>query len=226
MLKVIDVEKKFGELRALSGVSFKVNKDECLGIIGPNGAGKTTLFNIISGFTKPDRGEVLFRGEKISGKKPSYLVKKGLVRTFQLIKVFRQMSVEENVLTAGGGIEELKAVGLHNKRYEKAQNLSHGELRRLSIALALSTKPKMLMLDEPFSGLSSIESKELERVILSLKGCGIPLVIIEHKLKELFNVVDRVIVLNYGKLIFEGLPEEVIKDKTVIEAYLGGNGVE
>ncbi len=224
MLEVVDLEKKFGELRVLKGVSFKVS-NECLGIIGPNGAGKTTLFNVISGFLKPDRGEVRFRGEKVSGKKPSYLVKKGLARTFQLIRVFKQMSVEENVLAAGGSIEELKAVGLERKRSEKACNLSQGELRRLSIALALSTNPKMLMLDEPFSGLSQAEGKELEKVIVSLRESGIPLVIIEHKLKELFSVADRVIVLNYGEIIFEGLPEEAVRDKAVIEAYLGGNGV-
>ncbi len=224
MLEVIDLEKKFGELRVLKGVSFKVS-NECLGIIGPNGAGKTTLFNVISGFLKPDGGEVRFRGEKVSGKKPSYLVKKGLARTFQLIRVFKQMSVEENVLAAGGSMEELKVVGLERKRSEKACNLSQGELRRLSIALALSTNPKMLMLDEPFSGLSQAEGKELERVIVSLRESGIPLVIIEHKLKELFSVVDRVIVLNYGEIIFEGLPEEAVRDKVVIEAYLGGNGI-
>ncbi len=224
MLEVIDLEKKFGELRVLKGVSFKVS-NECLGIIGPNGAGKTTLFNVISGFLKPDGGEVRFRGEKVSGKKPSYLVKKGLARTFQLIRVFKQMSVEENVLAAGGSMEELKVVGLERKRSEKACNLSQGELRRLSIALALSTNPKMLMLDEPFSGLSQAEGKELERVIVSLRESGIPLVIIEHKLKELFSVADRVIVLNYGEIIFEGLPEEAVRDKVVIEAYLGGNGI-
>ncbi len=225
MLEVESVEKKFGELVALNGVSFKVRKNECLGIMGPNGAGKTTLFNVISGFLKPDRGDVRFRGESIVGRKPSSLVRMGLVRTFQLIRVFRQMSVEENVIAAGGGIEELERVGLEKKRGWLASNLSQGELRRLSIALALAAKPKMLMLDEPFSGLSVSESRELERIIKSLRDEGIPLVVIEHKLKELFRIVDRLIVLNYGEVIFEGLPEEAVRDRTVIEAYLGGNGV-
>jgi branched-chain amino acid transport system ATP-binding protein len=225
ILEVRNVEKKFGELVALGGVSFEVGSNECLGIMGPNGAGKTTLFNIISGFIKPDRGEIKFRGENIVGKKPSKLAKMGLVRTFQLIKVFRQMSVEENVVAAGGSINELEKVGLEKKRDMPASNLSQGELRRLSVALALATKPKMLMLDEPFSGLSVAESKELEDVILSLKG-RIPLVVIEHKLKELFNVVDRLIVLNYGQIIFEGLPENAVKDRMVVEAYLGGNGFD
>lgn len=225
MLKVEGVEKKFGELVALNGVSFEVRKDECLGIMGPNGAGKTTLFNVISGFLRPDRGDVKFRGESIVGKKPSTLVRKGLVRTFQLIRVFRQMSVEENVVAAGGGIDELERVGLAEKRDWLASNLSQGELRRLSIALALAAKPRMLMLDEPFSGLSSSESRELEKIIKSLREDGIPLVVIEHKLKELFRIVDRLIVLNYGKVIFEGLPDEAVRDKTVIEAYLGGDGI-
>ena len=221
MLKVEGVEKKFGELVALNGVSFEVGRKECLGIMGPNGAGKTTLFNVISGFLRPDRGDVKFRGESIVGRKPSHLVKMGLVRTFQLIRVFRQMSVEENVVAAGGSGEELERVGLEKKRDFLASKLSQGELRRLSIALALAAKPKMLMLDEPFSGLSNSESRELESIIRSLKEDGIPLVVIEHKLKELFRIVDRLIVLNYGEVIFEGLPEEAVRDERVIEAYLG-----
>ena len=226
VLKVEGIEKKFGELVALNGVSFEVCNRECLGIMGPNGAGKTTLFNVISGFIKPDRGDIRFRGESIVGKKPSKLVKMGLVRTFQLIKVFKQMTVEENIVAAGGGMDELERVGLEKKKDITASGLSQGELRRLSVALALATKPKMLMLDEPFSGLSTAESRELENIIKSLKDDGIPLVVIEHKLKELFNVVDRLIVLNYGQVIFEGRPEDAVRDKAVVEAYLGGNGFE
>ena len=220
MLEVRDISKKFGELVALNGVSFKVNNG-CLGIIGPNGAGKTTLFNVISGFLKPDSGDVRFRGVSIVGKKPSSLVKMGLVRTFQLIKVFRHMSVEENILAADGDGDILKKVGLWEKRNMLASKLSQGELRKLSIGLALAAKPKLLMLDEPFSGLSNAESKELDGIIRELMDDGISLVVIEHKLKELFKLADRVIVLNFGEVIFEGSPEEAVRDKNVIEAYLG-----
>ncbi|AEA47933.1 ABC transporter ATP-binding protein [Archaeoglobus veneficus] len=224
MLKVDGVVKKFGELAALNGVSFEVGGDECLGIIGPNGAGKTTLFNVITGFIKPDRGDVRFRGASVVGKKPNSLVKMGLVRTFQLIKVFRHMSVEENILAADGDGDILKKVGLWEKRSMVASKLSQGELRRLSIGLALAAKPRLLMLDEPFSGLSPAESRDLDRIIRDLKEDGIPLVIIEHKLKELFNLADRVLVLNFGEVIFEGLPGEAVRNKRVIEAYLGKNG--
>ena len=220
MLEVRDVAKKFGELVALNGVSFKVDSG-CLGIIGPNGAGKTTLFDVISGFLRPDSGDVRFRGISIVGKKPSSLVKMGLVRTFQLIKVFKHMSVEENVLAADGDGDILKRVGLWEKRNLLACKLSQGELRKLSIGLALAAKPKLLMLDEPFSGLSSAESRELDGIIRELMDDGISLVIIEHKLKELFKLADRVIVLNFGEVIFEGSPEEAVRDKNVIEAYLG-----
>ncbi len=220
MLEVRGISKKFGEIVALNGVAFRAGEG-CLGIIGPNGAGKTTLFNIISGFTKPDSGDVRFKGVSIIGKRPSTLVRMGLVRTFQLIKVFRHMSVEENILAADGNSDVLEKIGLWKKRNILASKLSQGELRRLSIGIALATKPRLLMLDEPFSGLSKLESEELDEIIRELMNDGISLVIIEHKLKELFRLADRVIVLNFGQIIFEGSPEDAVRDKSVIEAYLG-----
>ncbi len=224
MLKVENVTKRFGEIRALNGVSFKVGDGEILGIIGPNGAGKTTLFSIISGFIKPDSGDVKLNGRSIVGKKPNQLVKMGLVRTFQIIKVFKHMTVEENVEVAnfnGKTSEILKSVGLWNKRSMLAKNLSQGELRRLSIGMALATDPKILLLDEPFSGLSPKEAEDLDGIIRTLNENGITQVIIEHKLKELFNLAERVLVLNFGKVIFEGLPDEAVKNEDVIRAYLG-----
>ncbi len=224
MLKVENVTKRFGEIRALNGVSFKVSDGEILGIIGPNGAGKTTLFSIISGFIKPDSGDVKLNGRSIVGKKPNQLVKMGLVRTFQIIKVFKHMTVEENVEVAnfnGKTSEILKSVGLWNKRSMLAKNLSQGELRRLSIGMALATDPKILLLDEPFSGLSPKEAEDLDGIIRTLNENGITQVIIEHKLKELFNLAERVLVLNFGKVIFEGLPDEAVKNEDVIRAYLG-----
>ncbi len=221
MLKVRNVHKKFGEVRVLEGVDLEVNSGEKLGIIGPNGAGKTTLFNIISGFLRPDQGEVKFRGKNVTGLKPSQLAKMGVVRTFQIVKVFSNMTVEQNMLTVSSELEYLRDFGLWEKRDEVAANLSYGELRKLSIALALASSPKLLLLDEPFSGLSPKEARELAGIIERINHNGHSIAIIEHRLKDLFNVAEKVVVLNSGKIIFEGYPDEVVKEKAVIEAYLG-----
>ncbi|MBE8539310.1 ATP-binding cassette domain-containing protein [Geoglobus acetivorans] len=222
LLKVENVKKKFGELVALENISFEVFDRECLGIIGPNGAGKTTLFNVISGHMRPTEGRVFFDGKDITGKRPSELVKLGLVRTFQIIRAFRNMTVEENFQAVGGDYEGImKELGLWGKRNMVAKNLSQGDLRKLNIGLSLTTKPKLLLLDEPFSGLSPKECAELHAVIDHLKERGVTMVIIEHKLKELFSHVERVLVLNYGILLCEGKPDEVVNDVKVIEAYLG-----
>lgn len=229
MLEINNVTKKFGEIVALDKVNLKVGGKENLGIIGPNGAGKTTLFNIISGFLKPDSGRIEFRGKCIDGKKPNCLVKMGLVRTFQLIKVFKNLTVEENILApnSNNGVESiLERVELKDKRNMLAKNLSQGELRRLSIGIAIAAHPKMLLLDEPFSGLSPKEAVKLDSVIRELRDEGIPQIIIEHKLKELFNLTERVVVLNFGQIIFDGSPEEAVRDNTVVNAYLGVNHAE
>ncbi|WP_202319727.1 ABC transporter ATP-binding protein [Archaeoglobus neptunius] len=221
MLKVRNVHKRFGELRVLEGVNLKVDKSESLGIIGPNGAGKTTLFNIISGFIKPDDGKIIFRNKNITGAKPSQLARMGIVRTFQLVKVFSNMTVEQNMLTITSDLDYLREFGLWEKRNKKAVNLSYGELRKLSIALALASNPKLLLLDEPFSGLSPKEARDLAEIIRNIGGNGHSIAIIEHRLSDLFNVTEKVVVLNSGKIIFEGHPDEVVKEKAVIEAYLG-----
>ena len=222
MLRVENLTKKFGEIEALSNVSFKINENECVGIIGPNGAGKTTLFNIISGFMKPTSGSIEFNNINIVGKKPHELVKLGLSRTFQVIRVFKNISVFENfqVITEKGK-ELMKELDLFEKKDYLAKDLPQGDLRRLNIGLALATNPKLLLLDEPFSGLSPREGAELGRIIEKLKSKSMTLVLIEHKLRELFGHVQRAIVLNYGQLIFEGTPEEIIKDEKVIDVYLG-----
>ena len=221
MLKVRNVHKKFGECRVLEGVNLEINKSERVGIIGPNGAGKTTLFNIITGFLKPDNGEIRFRNKEITGLKPSQLAKMGIVRTFQIVRVFSNMTVEQNMLTVSDSLEYLRDFGLWEKRHEIAANLSYGELRKLSIALALAPNPKLLLLDEPFSGLSLKEARELAGIIETINHNGQSIAIIEHRLKDLFNVADKVVVLNSGRIIFEGHPEEVVKEKTLVEAYLG-----
>jgi branched-chain amino acid transport system ATP-binding protein len=221
MLEVTGITRKFGELVALKDVSFMVEEGECLGIIGPNGAGKTTLFNIISGFLKPNEGDVKFDGISIVGKKPSKLARMGLVRTFQIVKVFKNMSVEDNVNVVNSDVSILKYFGLWAKRHELAGNLSHGELRKLSIALALAANPKVLLLDEPFSGLSPAEAKDLAKIIRNLSGDGVTQIVIEHRLGELFGVSQKVLVLNSGSVIFEGDPKDAVRDEKVIQAYLG-----
>ncbi len=222
LLKVENVKKKFGELVALENINFEVVDKECLGIIGPNGAGKTTLFNVISGYMKPTEGRVEFMGKDITGKRPSELAKLGLVRTFQLIKAFMNMSVEENFKVITDDYREImKDFDLWSKRDMLARNLSQGDMRKLNIGLALATNPRLLLLDEPFSGLSPRESAELHSVIDRLKERDVTMIVIEHKLKELFNHAERVIVLNYGVLLCQGTPEEIVRDIRVIEAYLG-----
>ncbi len=222
LLEIEGITKKFGELVALDNVNIKVQEKECLGIIGPNGAGKTTLFNVITGFLKPNSGKVIYMGQNIIGKKPHQLVRLGLVRTFQLIKTFKDLTVMENIVAVNEEETDiLKEMGLWEKRNVLAKNLSQGEKRKLNIAMSMAAKPKILLLDEPFAGLSPKEGEELYSIIKKLRDEGLTQVIIEHKLRELFKLSERVTVLNYGKVICEGTPEEVVKAKQVIEAYLG-----
>jgi len=222
LLQVKNLTKKFGELEALSDVSFDVEEGECLGVIGPNGAGKTTLFNVISGFMKPTSGSIKFNGESIVGKKPHELVKMGLSRTFQVIRVFKNITVRENVLVVTEEWEGLlKELDLWEKRNHLAKDLPQGDLRRLNIGMALATNPRLLLLDEPFSGLSPKESVGLGAFIEKLKEKNMTMILIEHKLRELFGHVERTLVLNYGQLIFEGTPEELVRDEKVVQVYLG-----
>lgn len=225
MLRLIDISKSFDGFRVLDKISLEIKKEK-LGIIGPNGAGKTTLFNIISGFLKPDTGRILFQERNVVGKKPSELAKLGIIRTFQIMKVFENMTVEENLLTISDDISVLKDFDLYEKRKEVAKNLSQGELRRLSISMAFAKKPKLLLLDEPFSGLSKRESEKILNIINEIGGNGTSIAIVEHRMREMFSVVDRVVVLNSGKLIFDGNPEDVLEDKTVKEAYFGSKYVK
>ncbi|MCS7118511.1 MAG: ABC transporter ATP-binding protein [Archaeoglobaceae archaeon] len=225
MLRLIDISKNFGGLKVLDRISLEMKKEK-LGIIGPNGAGKTTLFNIISGFLKPDSGKIFFMNENIIGKKPSDLAKLGIIRTFQIVKVFENLTVEENILTIVDDLSILKDFDLEEKRKEKAKNLSQGEIRRLSIALALVRRPKILLLDEPFSGLSKKEAEKILTIINEIGGNGTSIAIVEHRMREMFDAVDRVVVLNGGKLIFDGYPEDALENKSVREAYFGSKYVK
>jgi|Deesub1362A_J573_1020465.scaffolds.fasta_scaffold00738_16 branched-chain amino acid transport system ATP-binding protein len=240
-LEVINLSKHFKGLRAVDDVTFSVGNGEFLGIIGPNGAGKTTLFNLITGFLKPTSGEIHFVGRDITGMKPHERVKLGIARTFQVTKPFKKLTVMENVIIAAliarkqGKIKEdeknfaaevLEKVGLLHRKDMAAENLPHGEVKKLEIARALATKPELLLLDEPFSGLTGEEVASLQEVIKSIHEDGITVILIEHVLKACMALSERIIVLNYGKIIADGTPEEVCMDKQVIEAYLGRRGLE
>ncbi len=238
ILRVSNIWKKFGGLIALRDVSFDVREGEILGIIGPNGAGKTTLFNIITGFLKPDQGRVYFYNEDITGKQPFELAKKGLVRTFQLVKPFLGMSVLDNVLIAlymRYGVlkglsedelikearEKLSFVGLLHRENLSADALPHGEKKKLEIARALALNPKVLLLDEPVGGLTTTEIDDIIRVIERIHASGVAIIIIEHNMRFIMRLSKRIIVLNFGKIIAEGSPEEIVSNQEVIKAYLG-----
>jgi len=240
LLEVENLTKRFGGLTAINNVSFHVDEGEIVGIIGPNGAGKTTLYHLISGFLNPDSGTVKLRGENITGLAPHKIVNKGIARTFQVVRPFRHLPVIANVIVAlksprgnrkiewiktlpRKALDMLEDVGLTELMMEPAENVGHGDLKRLEMARALATEPDLLMLDEPFGGLNPLETdflmKSIQRIHLDHPTRGI--VIVEHKLYALMKIVKRVIVLHKGEKIAEGKPEEIAKNKKVIEVYMG-----
>jgi len=240
LLEVENLTKRFGGLTAVNNVSFHVDEGEMVGIIGPNGAGKTTLFNLVSGFLKPDSGTMKFKGENVTGLDPHVIVNKGIARTFQVVRPFRHLPVIANVMVALNSprgsrkIEWLKTmerkaadlledVGLTEVMLEPAENVGHGDLKRLEMAKALATEPDLLMLDEPFGGLNPLETdflvKSVMRMHLDEPARGI--LIVEHKLYALMKIVSRVIVLHQGEKIAEGKPEEIAKNEMVMEVYMG-----
>jgi branched-chain amino acid transport system ATP-binding protein len=237
ILEIKNVTKKFGGLTAVNDVSFEVARGEFLGLIGPNGAGKTTLFNVISGFENPNSGSILFDGIDITGLKPFRIVNLGISRTFQLVRSFRYLTLLDNVsvacLSKRGkeisniiGIDDyastlLSSAGLIDKARLPPVILPHGDLRRLEIAKALGSNPQLLLLDEPFSGLSHEESVGITTLIKNLQEGGVTIFITGHVLRELMNLVPRVIAMHQGKLIADGPPQEVANHKLVLEAYLG-----
>ena len=247
-LRVDRVSKNFGGLNALKEVSFEVEKGEIRGLIGPNGAGKTTLFNILSGVLKPSSGRVVFEGEEITGRKPYEVAKLGLSRTFQNIRLFNEMNVVENVMAGqhcrtrtellgaifkGQGVDAeersirekalqiLEVVGLTGKRDYPAGSLAYGEQRLLEIGRALATDPKMILLDEPSAGMNPQETASIMKLIRSFSLQSYTILLIEHDMKVLMGISDRVTVLNFGEKIAEGRPDEIQRNEQVIEAYLG-----
>ncbi|EAI8368434.1 ABC transporter ATP-binding protein [Campylobacter coli] len=249
ILELKNITKKFGEVRAINETSFHIKEGEIFALIGPNGAGKTTLFNIITGNYKPTSGEVFFQNKKINDLKPHKIVHLGIARTFQNIRLFSSMSVLENVmigfdkqmkysvleaflhLSRFHRVEQefknkayklLEELGISEFADEKATSLSYGQQRKVEIARAMATNPKLLLLDEPAAGMNSSESDELAELILKLrKDYKISVLLIEHDMKFVNRLCDKVLVLDYGKTIFEGKISDAVNHKEVIAAYLG-----
>ncbi len=248
LLELENIGKHFGGLAALSDVSLSVRQGDIYALIGPNGAGKTTLFNVITGIYRPDSGSFSLAGAPMAGKKPSEMARSGIARTFQNIRLFANMSALENVMVgrhcrtksgvlgaifngARTKLEEkaireraaslLDYVGIGNHAHMLAKNLSYGDQRRLEIARALATEPRLLALDEPAAGMNHAETDSLKSLLERIREDGTTLLLIEHDMKLVMNLCDRLAVLNFGKLIAEGTPEEVSGNPLVVEAYLG-----
>jgi branched-chain amino acid transport system ATP-binding protein len=235
LLEVSDVTKRFGGLVAVRNATFTLQKGELTGILGPNGAGKTTLFNILTGFIPPTSGTVRFDGSGVQGLAPYKVVNSGMARTFQLTRPFIGMNLLENVLVAcmspraqvdkdkeQRARDLLEHVGLGGRGMEPVETLPYGDLRRLEIARALATRPKLLLLDEPFAGLGSSEIEPLAQLIRRLhREEDLTILLIEHKLREFMALVSRVIAMNFGEIIAVGPPDEIVRNPKVIEAYIG-----
>jgi branched-chain amino acid transport system ATP-binding protein len=250
-LEAEELTKEFGGLRAVSTASFSVDRHEILGLIGPNGAGKTTLLRLITGILKPDEGSVRFKGMEIVGKKTWDIVNLGIACTFQNMRPFRRLPIIANVMVSclcpramkrgewvkrveAKAMDALEFAGISDMALEKASTLSQGDLKRLEVARAIATEPDLLLLDEPFGGLSPAETELMAKSIKRLhKGGrfgrlhseGPAMMIVEHKLKQLMKIVDRIIVLNFGTIIAAGTPQEVVNNPQVIEAYLGEGNI-
>jgi branched-chain amino acid transport system ATP-binding protein len=246
-LEVEKLNKSFGGLKAVRDVSFQIRKEEIVGVIGPNGSGKTTLIRLITGVLKPDGGAVRFKGEDITGRASCSIVKRGIVATHQVVRPFRGLPIITNVIIGciGAGkvkrgewvkrveakaLDALEFCGIAHLAKERASILSHGDLTRLEIARALATEPELLMLDEPLGGLNLHETELMAKSIKRLHqggrfgrlhSEGPAMLIIEHKLAELMKIVDRVIVLDHGEILAIGSPDEIARNESVIEAYIG-----
>lgn len=235
-LSVHNVSRAFGGLQAVNSVSLDVAPDEILGIIGPNGAGKSTLFNLIAGQIKPDSGVVDFNGERVTGLSVEVVARRGLVKTFQTSRPFGTMTFLENVMVAALShvagiaearriaIEQLDTVGLAGRADVPAAWASTGQRKRLEIARALATKPRLLLLDEPFGGVDLPSVDALIELLQKVRRAGVTLVVIEHNLEAVHRLVDRLIAMHLGEVIAVGAPEQVTREPRVVQAYLGTSG--
>jgi branched-chain amino acid transport system ATP-binding protein len=233
LLEVKQVSRRFGGLLAVGGMSFSIQKGEILGLIGPNGAGKTTIFNLINGYIPPSSGEIFFRGERIDGLKPHVICRRGLARTFQVVKPLARLTVLENVMASAfcrtndrGTAREMAMdatafAEMEPWRDSVAGSLPLGMRKRLEMARALATRPELLLLDENFAGLNPTEVEKTIEIVRKIHGSGVTILIIEHNMRVIMAISDRLLCINYGEKIAEGTPREVADDQRVIDAYLG-----
>jgi branched-chain amino acid transport system ATP-binding protein len=233
ILEIKHVSKFFGGLAANSDVSFAMEPNQILGLIGPNGAGKTTLFNCITGYYPPSKGEVIFKGKRLNGLLPDAVCRQGMVRTWQKVRPLAKMTVVDNVMVGAlartaslkhareAAMEQLRIVRMEHRANMVAGGLPIGERKKLEIARALATKPEMVLLDEVMGGLNPAESEEIILLILDLKKRGLTQMVIEHDMKAIMRISDRIVVLNSGEKLAEGGPTEIANNPDVIAAYLG-----
>ena len=236
LLEVENLTRHFGGLTAVNNLSFTLDEGEIVGLIGPNGAGKTTCFNMLSGAIRPSTGTIRFRGEVISGLKAHQVCKRGLTRTFQVVQPFPEMSVLENVMIGAfaqyrsrAAAEErslavIERIGLRRKVSTLGRELTLLELKRLEIGKALATEPQLLLLDEVAAGLTPVEIDDILDLVRKLNAEGVSLLIVEHVMKVIMNLSQRIVVLNFGSKIAEGIPTEIAVDPAVLDAYLGDEG--
>jgi branched-chain amino acid transport system ATP-binding protein len=233
LLEVENLTRFFGGLRAVGELSFTVDRGEILGLIGPNGAGKTTVFNLITGFVQPSSGSIRLEGRSVVGLRPHAVARRGIARTFQIVKPFPGLSVKENVTLASflrhparrdaeaAAQEVLERLGLEGRARDLASQLTLIDQKRLELARALATRPRLLLLDEPMGGLNPTEVDVATRLVQEIRQTGVTIVLVEHVMKAIMRISDRVLVVNHGEKIAEGAPAQVVQEPAVLAAYFG-----